>query len=439
MPFFGSTTGTIGYKIGVGLVGAPVWTTAEGSLGTLNDTQRANTFTVIATSGPGAISHTYAVQAGSLPAGASLNSGTGVISGFSPVSSNTTSSFTIRATNNAGIFTDRTFEITINAATVSWTTAAGALTQGTRTQSYSVTVSATASTGTISYSVVSGSLPNGLSLNSSNGVISGTPSVTNNFSFTIRATTTSASVSADRAFSINIVNPIVDLINSSVFQGIRDYLAARNSRYVNPGFYNYSLDSPPGRISDGGGDMFDGGNDTHLYQSGGQQANSVAYNTSNSTAGNLRWGGLGYDRALTVMATSGRTNRRYGWGTNGNLGADGGGSATTQTVYNTQTVNGCLVHAWVSNKSYNRGDPSVNHLYVTLGHASGLGSSINSFDVASASGNPDNDYSQYETTSNNCCVFHILLSRPSGSIVNVGDCQAAISNLIVDFKAHFGF
>ena len=246
-------------------------------------------------------------------------------------------------------------------------------------------------------------------------------------------------MSADRAFSIEVVNPIVDLINSTVFQGIRDYLAARNSRYVNPSFYSYSLDSSPSQVSDGGGDMFDGGNATHLYQSGGQVANTVSYNTSNTTAGNLRWGGLGYDHALTTIATSGRTNRRYGWGTNGNLGADGGGSTTSQTVYNTTTVNGCLVHAWVSNKSYNAGDPSVNHLYVTLGHASGLGSSINSFDVASSSGNPDNDQSQYETTSNNCLVFHILLSKPGGSIVNTGDCQNAIANIITDFKAHFGF
>jgi hypothetical protein len=139
-----------------------------------------------------------------------------------------------------------------------------------------------------------------------------------------------------------------------------------------------------------------------------------------------------------AMATSGRANRRYGWSSSGNLGADGGGSTTGQTVYNTQTVNGCLVHSWISNKSYNASDPSVNYLYVTIGH-SNLGSSINSIDVLSNSGNPDNDNNQYETTSFNCLNWRVLCSKSGGNIVNVGDAQSIISNLTTDFRAHFGF
>jgi hypothetical protein len=310
---------------------------------------------------------------------------------------------------------------------------------GSQNTAYSTTVVATATSGTISYSVVSGSLPGSVSLNASTGVISGTPSNNGSFSFTIRATTTSASVSADRAFSIAVAAPIIDLINSTVFQNLRNYLTSQQGRYQNSSFYSWSLDQGPGQISDGGGDMYDGGHCIVLRESGSQVAGGcLDFNTSNTTASNLRWGAGGYTYPLMAMATSGRTNRRYGWSSSGNLGADGSGSTTGQTVYNTQTVNGCLVHSWISNKSYNAGDPSVNYLYVTIGH-SNLGSSINSIDVLSNSGSPDDDSNQYETTSFNCLNWRVLCSKSGGSIVNVGDAQSIISNLTTDFRAHFGF
>jgi hypothetical protein len=439
MPLIGSVTGTNGFSRG-SLVGLPVWITPTGSLGTLNDNQRSNTFTVQASAGPGATSVSYSVVSGSLPSGASLNTSTGVISGFSPVASNTTSNFTIRATNNVNLLSDRSFSITINAATVTWNTTSplpGA-TGGDAAVAYSTTLSATASSGTLSYSVVSGSLPSGLSLNTSTGAITGTPnqSSSSTVNFTVRATTTSASVSSDRAFSIT-VTIIVDLIVSSRFQGIRDYFTARTSRYRNASFYLYTLDASPSSISDGGGDMYDSGAFTQIRQDGNIVANNISYNTTNTTAGNVRYGSLGYTHPLFTLVTSGRTNRRFGMSTTGNLGADGGGAQTAQRVYNTQTVNDCLVHSWLVNQAYNAGDPSVNYLYLTLGH-SAFGSQINAINVESRSGNPDNDANQYETTSFNCLVIKILLSKSGGTIVNVAECQTVISNITTDFKAHFG-
>jgi hypothetical protein len=87
------------------------WVTASGSLGTLYDSQRSNTITVSATD-PDGSAVTYAVTTGSLPAGASLNSSTGAITGFSAVGSDTTSSFTITATSN-GFGVARSFTLTI--------------------------------------------------------------------------------------------------------------------------------------------------------------------------------------------------------------------------------------------------------------------------------------------------------------------------------------
>ncbi len=88
---------------------APTWTTAAGSLGTVSATGSIN-FTVAATNATA-----FAVQSGSLPGGASLNTGTGAITGTESGSTQTTTyTFTIRATDAEGQTADRQFTITIS-------------------------------------------------------------------------------------------------------------------------------------------------------------------------------------------------------------------------------------------------------------------------------------------------------------------------------------
>ena len=87
---------------------APAWTTSAGSLGS-NAAGSSVSYTVAAT---GATS--FAVQSGSLPGGVSLNTSTGAITGTeSGATSETTYSFTIRATDVEGQTADRAFSITI--------------------------------------------------------------------------------------------------------------------------------------------------------------------------------------------------------------------------------------------------------------------------------------------------------------------------------------
>ena len=86
---------------------APSWTTAAGSLGTIDETATGNHFTVAATDAEGD-TVSYSLQSGSL-GGLSLNSSTGVISGDpTDVSADTTNSFTLRATAG-GKTSDRAF------------------------------------------------------------------------------------------------------------------------------------------------------------------------------------------------------------------------------------------------------------------------------------------------------------------------------------------
>jgi len=88
---------------------APAWQTAAGSLGTVDAGGTIN-FTVNATNATA-----YAVQSGSLPGGASLNTSTGAITGTeSGASATTTYNFTIRATDAQAQTADRAFSIAVS-------------------------------------------------------------------------------------------------------------------------------------------------------------------------------------------------------------------------------------------------------------------------------------------------------------------------------------
>ena len=87
---------------------APAWTTSAGSLGS-NAAGSSVSYTVAATNAT-----SFAIQSGSLPGGTSLNTSTGAITGTeSGATSETTYSFTIRATDAQGQTADRAFSITI--------------------------------------------------------------------------------------------------------------------------------------------------------------------------------------------------------------------------------------------------------------------------------------------------------------------------------------
>ena len=92
---------------------APTWNTSAGTLATINDLATGTHATISATDADGD-TIAYSIVSGSIPAGTSLNSATGAISGDpTNVSSSTTSSFTARATAG-GKTADRSFAIVVN-------------------------------------------------------------------------------------------------------------------------------------------------------------------------------------------------------------------------------------------------------------------------------------------------------------------------------------
>jgi hypothetical protein len=106
---------------------APVWVTAAGALTSATSGSVYST-TITATDDSGT-TPTLSITSGSLPAGLSLNTSTGVITGTPTTGSNgTASSFTVAATDGNGTATSRTFSIYVLAtytlrytASSSWT------------------------------------------------------------------------------------------------------------------------------------------------------------------------------------------------------------------------------------------------------------------------------------------------------------------------------
>ena len=119
---------------------------ADGTVGT------AYSQTVSAAGGNG--SYTYSVSAGVLPAGLTLNAGTGVISGTPTAAA--TSAFTIRATDGNGAIGSRAYSVTVNAGIAVNPAALPSAAVG---AAYSQTVSATGGSGAYTFSISSGSLP----------------------------------------------------------------------------------------------------------------------------------------------------------------------------------------------------------------------------------------------------------------------------------------
>ena len=202
----------------------PVWSTSSGSLGTVADGSRSGySVTVTATGG----TVTYALQSGSFPSGASLNTSTGVISGnLAAVASSTTSTFTIRATSDGDTTrqTDRQFTITVSPPSVTFSPNGGSL--GTllnfnRNANQLTQVTASITSGTVdSFAVTAGSLPSGVSM-ASNGTFSGTAAsvgsdTTYNFTVTATCTVTSAGdFTATKAYSCVVGAPVTAVFNAS--------------------------------------------------------------------------------------------------------------------------------------------------------------------------------------------------------------------------------
>ncbi|HEX9001860.1 MAG TPA: putative Ig domain-containing protein, partial [Blastocatellia bacterium] len=161
-----------------------------------------STYNQTVTASPSGGSYSFAVTAGALPAGLSLNSATGALTGTPTASSGGGSyNFTITATRFGGCTGNRTYTGTIAVGGCAAITLPE-LPNGSPGQFYNH--SATASpASSYSYAVTSGSLPPGLTFYGSLGMLFGYPTQAGTFNFTITATN-AANCTGSRQYSVQI-------------------------------------------------------------------------------------------------------------------------------------------------------------------------------------------------------------------------------------------
>ncbi|HYK00567.1 MAG TPA: Ig-like domain-containing protein [Thermoanaerobaculia bacterium] len=143
---------------------------------------------------------------GSLPSGLSLvddGDNTARITGTPATGTQGTYNFVVRAVNSAGQ-TDQAFTLIITCPVAVFNPVAGALPAGTYNQAY--TQALDVGQPGYTYAITAGALPANITLDANNGGLSGTPTTTGNFSFTITATETASGCTTPAAYTLTI-NP----------------------------------------------------------------------------------------------------------------------------------------------------------------------------------------------------------------------------------------
>ena len=141
----------------------------------------------------------------SLPAGLSIDSTTGAVSG-TPTAVTSSATYTVTASNTGGSTTaDLTIVVNdIAPSSLTYSPSSFTLTKDTAM----TTVTPTNSGGTVVSYSVSPSLPAGLTLDTSTGAISGTPTaVTSSATYTVTATNTGGTTTADLTIVVNDIVP----------------------------------------------------------------------------------------------------------------------------------------------------------------------------------------------------------------------------------------
>jgi len=156
----------------------PVCTSLPGS-GTIG-TPYSGTITVTG----GVPPYTFAITGGSLPPGLTLNTTTGAITG-TPTTAGTYT-FTVKVTDSIGQTGSTSCTITIpTGVSPSCTSLPGSGTVGTP---YTGTLTASGGVPPYTFAITSGSLPPGLTLNTTTGAVTGTPTVSGAYTFTVKVT-----------------------------------------------------------------------------------------------------------------------------------------------------------------------------------------------------------------------------------------------------------
>ncbi|MBS1791778.1 MAG: putative Ig domain-containing protein [Acidobacteria bacterium] len=154
------------------------------------------------TAAGGALPYSFMISAGGLPMGLTLSLG-GALTGTPTVSGSF--NFTVTATDNNGCRGVHPYTLTINPPCPAITINPVTLSAGNAGQTYNQTFTATGGAQPYSFMISAGALPAGLTL-SPGGALTGTPTVSGPFNFTVTATDANGCTGA-RPYSLTINPP----------------------------------------------------------------------------------------------------------------------------------------------------------------------------------------------------------------------------------------
>ena len=161
----------------------------------------------------GTYPYTYSIAYGMLPPGLSLDASYGNITG-TPTSAGSYT-FSVAVEDAESAYAEREFAIEVTEQLKIITELP--IPHGTNGVSYFQSIVATGGTQPYTFTRISGTLPPGISF-SSNGNVSGTPSSTGSYQFTVQITDASARI-AEKTFNLEIVAPLV-ITTSQLNDGI---------------------------------------------------------------------------------------------------------------------------------------------------------------------------------------------------------------------------
>lgn len=201
----------------------------------------------------GTAPRTFAISSGTLPAGLTLNTSTGEISGTPTAGNGAGDSITVRATDAYGCQGTRTLNLQICPLVTLSPSSLAAATVGTP---YSDTVTAGAGVAPYVYSISSGSLPAGLTLNTSSGAITGTPTSATEAIFTVRAVDANG-CAGSQAYTLTPACPVISINPTTLANGTvgTAFSQALSTTAGSPSF-TYALSAgalPPGITLSSGG------------------------------------------------------------------------------------------------------------------------------------------------------------------------------------------
>ncbi|MDZ7846235.1 MAG: hypothetical protein U5L96_05465 [Owenweeksia sp.] len=189
-----------------------------------------------------------------------------------------------------------------------------------------------------------------------------------------------------------------------------------NTAALIPNRYNFSDGIFGSQISDGGGDMYDGGNNINTNFSNNLPYSQDVINTASTHFGNN--GQYFTYKGTGIWLLAADMDGVSDFDITGNLGADGNGSADGAVL--STNVAGIGYTGFVK-RVYNAGDPSINHLVIIENNPS----ASHTFSTYT-----DNDQHDISGLSNTTRLYYLLYASYSGGYIDDASTTAIMNEFL---------